>query len=119
MSSDAPDAVITSVIPHWGAVYTKLVESVIDGTFSPGSHFYGLAEGAVDITPVNEKIAKPGTGAAVDAGRRRIIDNGFNVFDGALRASSGRIIGEEGKTLSDEVILGGIDWYYRNVIVVK
>jgi hypothetical protein len=119
MSADAPDAVITSVIPHWGAFYTQLVENVIDGTFSPGPHFYGLAEGAVDITPINEKIAEPGTGAAADAGRRRIIDKGFNVFDGALKTSSGKIIGEEGKILSDEVSLGGIDWYYRNVTVMK
>jgi basic membrane protein A len=114
MSADAPDAVITSVVPHWGALYTRIVESVIDGTFSPAPRFCGIAEGAVDITPINEKIAAPGTKVAVEAARQRIID-GFKVFEGALKTNSGRIVGEEGKTLSDEVILGGIDWYYQNV----
>jgi len=118
MSADAPDAVITSVVLNWGAYYTMLMESIINGTFKAAPHFYGLAEGVVDITPLNEKLAAPNTGEAVEAARRRIM-GGFNVFDGVLRANSGRIIGEEGKTLSDDIILGGINWYYRNVVVMK
>jgi basic membrane protein A len=95
------------------------VESVIGGTFKPAPHFYGLVEGAVDITPVNGQLASPGTEAAVEAARRRIIDGGFNVFDGVLETNDGGIVGEEGKTLSDGIILGDIDWYYRNVVVMK
>ena len=116
MSIDAPDAVITSVVSRWGNLYTRLVESVINGTFSPTLYYYGLAEGAADIMPLNEKLAAPGTEAAVAAARQRIIHGGFNVFDGILETNTGIFIGEAGKTLSDEVILNGINWYYRNVI---
>ncbi|MDR0456141.1 MAG: BMP family ABC transporter substrate-binding protein [Treponema sp.] len=119
ISADAPDAVITSVIPNWGMMYTKLLESVINGTFTTAPHFYGLAEEAVSITPINEQLAAPGTAAAVDAQRRRIIQDGYNVFDGIIETNTGKIIGEEGKTLSDTAILGSIDWYYRNVVVMK
>ena len=115
MSDNAPDAVITSVVPRWGVFYTRLVEGIINGTFRSAPHFYGLVEGVVDITPLNEKLAAPGTEAAVEAARRRFRE-GFNVFDGVLETNDGRAIGEPGKTLSDEVILGGINWYYRNVI---
>ena len=118
MSADAPDAVITSVVPHWGVFYTRLVESVMNGTFRTQPHFYGFAEGVVDITALNEKLAAPGTAAAVEAGRQRLRD-GFNVFDGIMRTNTRRVIGEEGETLSDDVIFSGIDWYYRNVLVTR
>ena len=118
LSSDAPDSVITSVIPKWGAVYTRFVESVINGSFKPSLYFYGLAEETVDVTPLNEKLAAPGTEAAILAARQRFKD-GFNVFDGPLETNDSRIIGETGKTLPDNVILGGMDWYYRNVVIIR
>ena len=116
MSPDAPDAVICSVVLYWGALYTRLVQSIINATFSPMPHYFGLTEGAVDITVPSKRLAAPGTEAAVEAARRRILDDGFNVFDGVLETNDGRTVGESGKTLSDEVILGGINWYYSTVI---
>ena len=116
MSDIAPDAVITSVIPHWGSIYTRLIESIIKGTFRAAPYYYGLGEEAVDITPLNLKLAAPGTEDAVGAARRRIINGGFNVFDGKMETNTGAYVGESGGTLSDEIILGGIDWYYRNVV---
>lgn len=116
MSGDAPLAVITSVVINWGAFYTRFVESVMQGTFNPAPHFYGLKEGVVDITPLAENLAPPGTGEAVAAARERIKNGDFNVFDGVLETNDGRRIGVEGKTLSDSEILGSIDWYYRTVI---
>jgi basic membrane protein A len=119
MSSIAPNAVITSVIPLWGILYTHLIESIIDGSFTPAAHFYGLAEGAVDITPLNDQLAVPGMEAAVRTARQRIIREGYNVFDGALETNDGRTVGKTGETLADDIILTGIDWYYRNVEVLK
>ena len=116
MGADAPDAVICSVVLIWGALYTRLIESIINATFSPMPHYFGLAEGAVDITTPSVRLAAPGTEAAVEAARRRILDENFNVFDGVLETNDGGTVGESGKTLSDEVILGGINWYYRTVI---
>ena len=119
MLEDAPDAVITSVVPHWGALYTRFLENVINGHFNTTPYIYGLAEGAVDITAINEKLSVPGMEAVVQEGRQRIISGRFNVFDGVLKENNGKNIGEEGKTLSDEVIFGDIGWYYQNVTVMK
>jgi len=115
MSIDAPGAVISSVILQWGAVYTRLVESVVDGTFLPEPKYLGLAEEAVDISPPRENLAARGTNEALEAARQRF-RVGFNVFDGVIEANDGRSIGEAGSTLPDHVILGGINWYYRNII---
>ena len=119
MSVHAPDAVITSVVPYWGALYTLLAESVINATFNPAPHFYGLKEGVVNVTDINEKLAAPEIEAAVEAARQRIIRGGFNVFDGILETNDGTIVGEAGKTLSDDIILSSINWYYRNVVIME
>ena len=115
MNGILPDTVITSVVPNWGLTYTWLVESIINGTFRSALFHYGLVEGAVDITAINIQLAEPGTQAAVEAARNRIRE-GFNVFDGILETNDGTTLGEAEKTLSDEIILRGINWYYWNVV---
>jgi basic membrane protein A len=114
MSREAPDAVISSVVWHWGRYYTYLVQSVIDGSFTTDPYFGGLREGIVDLTPLSG-LAAPDTAETIAAARARIESGAFNVFDGALETNDGRIIGRPGGTLPDEVITGGINWYYRTV----
>ena len=116
MKNDAPQAIITSVVPYWGPLYIRLIESIIDGTFSPLPHFYGLTEGVIDITPLDIRLAPPGAEEAVYMARRRILQEAYNVFDGVLESNDGRSFGEDGTTLSDDIILSGMDWYYRTVI---
>jgi basic membrane protein A len=119
MSAEAPHAVITSVTLNWGKCYTRLVRSVIDGSFRPAPFSGGLAEGMVSLAPINEKLAAPGTRARVVAEIRRILSGEEGVFDGALCTNDGRVIGEAGKCLSDREILGDIHWYYRTIEVWK
>jgi basic membrane protein A len=114
MSRKAPNAVITSVVWNWGEYYTYLVRSVIDGSFTTAPYFGDLREGIVDLTPLSD-FAAPGTAEAIAAARARIESGAFNVFDGEMETNDGRIIGEPGSTLPDDVITGGINWYYRNV----
>ena len=116
MSGEAPNAIITSVVLNWGVIYTRLVQSVIDGTFRPEPHYYGLIEGAIDITPLNLNLATMGMEAAVEEARRRIVYEGFNIFDGVIETNDGNTIGEAGETLPDDVILSGINWYFRNIV---
>jgi basic membrane protein A len=116
MSAAAPGAVLTSVVWDWGVYYTHLVRSVIDGTFTTTPYLGGIGEGMVGLSPLAENLVAPGTAPAVEAGRRRIVEEGFNVFDGVLETNDGRTLGKEGTTLSDREITGGIHWYYRTVI---
>ena len=116
MSGEAPDAIISSVVLNWESFYTRFVLSIIDGTFIPRTNFLGLAEGAIDLTPMNRALAPPGAEEAIFAARQRMLHEGFNVFDSVIETNEGRTVGESGGTLTDSEILGGIDWYYRNVI---
>ena len=117
MKKDAPGATLTSVIWNWGKYYTESTKKVIDGTWTAENYFGGMKEGLVDIAPLNEDLVAPGTQEKVDEAKKRIVEEGFNVFDGVLETNDGKTIGEEGKTLDDATITGGINWYYKNIVV--
>ena len=76
-----------------------------------------LIFGFFPISPLNEDIVAPGTQEKVEEARKKIVEDGFNVFDGVLETNDGKTVGEEGKTLDDATITGGINWYYKNIVV--
>lgn len=119
MSKEAPDAVLTSVIWNWDVYYTWLINSVIDGNFSTEPYYGGLADGIVDIMPLNDRLVLPDIEEAIAAAKDRILNDGFNVFDDVMETNDGRKIGVAGGTLSDSEIIGGINWYYRNIVELK
>jgi basic membrane protein A len=112
------ETVITSVLWHWNAYYTYLVQSVINGTFTTEPYFGGLREGIVGLSPFNERLLPVGAAAAVEAMRKKIESGAFDVFDGVMETNDGRIIGTEGRRFSSAEILSGIDWHYRNIVEV-
>ena len=118
MSKDAPGAVLTSVMWDWTVYYTYAVQSVIDGTWTGENYFGGMVEGLVNIAPLSDLCAE-GTQEAVDAAKAQITEEGFNVFDGVIETNTGETVGEEGKTLDDATITGGINWYFKTVEVVE
>lgn len=117
MIKDAPGATLTSVEWHWGAYYTQAVQQVIDGTWNCENYFGGMADGLLDISDLNSALCTDEMQTKVDEARNEILNNGFNVFDGVLETNDGSTVGEEGSTLDDATIKGGINWYYKNVEV--
>ncbi len=115
MRKDAPAAVLCSVMWDWSAYYTWAVEQVANGTWTGENYYGGMAEGLVtlsDLSDFNDSEAA----AKIDEARTKMLDGSFNVFDGVIETNDGSTVGEEGKTLDDATIQGGIDWYYKNVI---
>lgn len=117
MIKDAPGATLTSVEWHWGAYYTQVVQQVIDGTWNCENYYGGMSDGLLDISDLNSALCTDEMQAKVDEARNEILNNGFNVFDGVLETNDGSTVGEEGSTLDDATIKGGINWYYKNVEV--
>jgi basic membrane protein A len=119
MSANAPGAVLTSVLWHWGAYYTALVQSVMDGAFTTAPWFGSLKDGVVELAPLNKSIIKKDweaqTVRILEDERRRIESGEFDVFRGIMETNDGRTIGREGENLPDNEIRNGINWYYRTV----
>lgn len=118
MSKETPESCLCSVVWNWSAYYTQAVQSIIDGSWDGSNYFGGLSDGLVDITDLADFCAE-GTQEVVDAAKKRILTEGFNVFDGVLITNTGETTGTEGGTLDDATITGGIDWYFQNVVVVE
>lgn len=118
MSKETPDSCLTSVIWNWSAYYTSAVKSIMNGTWDGSNYFGGMAEGLVQITNLADFCAE-GTQEKVDEATQAILSGNFNVFDGVMETNTGEKIGVDGGTLDDATITGGINWYYRNVVVVE
>ena len=56
---------------------------------------------------------------AVEEARASILSGKCNVFDGVMETNTGETVGAEGTTLDDGTITGGINWYYKNVLIVE
>ncbi|MDD4781362.1 MAG: BMP family ABC transporter substrate-binding protein [Tissierellia bacterium] len=117
MTIDAPKATLTSAVWDWGVYYTWAVEAVINGTWTNENYYGGIKEGMVGLSTLNESIIAEGTAEAIDTAKQKMIDGSFNVFDGVIETNDGKTVGEEGKTLDDATITGGINWYFKTVEV--
>lgn len=119
MSIVAPMATVTSVIWHWGVYYTACVKSILDGSFTAEPYFGGMAEGLVDISPLNPEVVADGTEDALGTVRSQMERGEFMVFEGVLETNEdGVAVGKDGAALPDEDIQTGINWYFKNVVEV-
>ncbi len=118
MSKETPDSCLTSVIWNWSAYYTSAVKSIIDGSWDGSNYYGGMAEGLVGITNL-ASFAAEGTQEKVDEATAAILSGQNNVFDGVMTTNTGETVGQEGSTLDDATITGGIDWYYQNVVIIE
>ena len=91
MTDQAPSAHLTSAIWHWNVYYQAALEAALacEGDASKfvekmgGPAYYaGLAEGFVDVSPLNERTAAPDTQAVIDAVRDLIVSGEWDVFSG-------------------------------------
>lgn len=118
MRKETPDSCLCSVIWDWSAYYTSAVQSIIDGTWKGDNYYGGMQEGLVAITDLAD-FCVDGTQKKVDEAKAKILSGSFNVFDGEIQTNTGEIIGKAGQTLDDATITGKINWYYKNVQLVK
>lgn len=117
MSKDAPKATLTSAVWNWGAYYTYAVEQALNGNWTNENYYGGMKEGMIAISPLNENIIADGTEEAIKEAEQKMLDGSLNVFDGVIETNDGNTVGEEGKTLDDATITGGINWYFKTVSV--
>ena len=110
-----PDTELTSVIWNWGIYYTDLISSIINGSFTTTPFLGGMSDGIVDIAPLNPTLAKPGIEEKLSEIRESIISGEFLVFSGEYETNDGRIVRISGDQLSTT----GMDWYYRNVVLLQ
>ena len=118
MSKETPEATLTSVIWNWSAYYTSFVNSIVNATYDGSNYYGGMNESLVGLTSLSS-LCGAETQEKVTEKQQKILSGEFGVFDGEMLTNDGTIIGENGKTLDDATITGGINWYYHNVEVLN
>lgn len=113
MSAFAPKSHLTAIIDVWGPYYTKAVKSLLDGNWTEGSSWEGLAGGEVVIGDYNEKIPADVV-AAAEAVKAGIIDGSFHPFSGPITDNKGELRVEAGDVIDDGEFWG-VDWYAEGV----
>ncbi len=116
MAKQVPDAVLTSVVWHWGVYYTAAVQAAIDGTWTADNYFKGMKEGLLGLTELTDLCAE-GTQEKVDEATQKILSGELKVFAGEIKDNEGTVRVKAGESLDDAYIAGQINWYVDNVVV--
>lgn len=116
MAKQVPDAVLTSVVWHWGVYYTAAVQAAIDGTWTADNYFDGMKEGLLGLTELTSLCAE-GTKEKVDEATQKILSGELKVFAGEIKDNEGTVRVQAGESLDDAYIAGEINWYVDNVVV--
>lgn len=100
MTRFAPVIHLTSAFWDWSKIYTHVVRSVKDGTWTNEEIWWGIDTGIVDIAPLHEKVPAD-VRKLVEKERQGLVDRTFDVFYGPIRNQQGEVIVENGKDMSD------------------
>src|SRR5262249_43140194 len=66
----APKGWLTGASWNWGPLYLKIAKSVLDGSWKPGSYFFGMKEGYVTLSSLGPAVPQPVKQEALDLEQR-------------------------------------------------
>ncbi|ACT01959.1 BMP family ABC transporter substrate-binding protein [Paenibacillus sp. JDR-2] len=113
MTRYAPDAYLTNPTWNWGPYYTKVVQSVIDGTWKSEQFSGDMVDGMVGLAPLGPSIPDDVKKLVEDA-KAKIISGELDVFSGPITDASGASKQEAGQTMSLEQILE-MNWFVKGI----
>ena len=113
MTAYGPKAHLGSAIIDWMPYYKKTVNEVLDGSWTTGTAWWGVKEGAIDLISLAEDIPAE-TKAKVDEIRAGLKDGSYNIWKGPIMGSDGKeVLAKD--VVADDAFLGGIKFYVKGV----
>jgi len=113
MRAFAPDAQLVAIVHRWGGFYTRVAQSVLDGTWTPAPVWGGIASGMVDVDAVGADLARDVV-AGLQSRRAAIVAGTLKPFvaplvdnRGVVRLAHGALADEQIKTM---------DWLVEGVV---
>lgn len=113
MTAYGPKAHLGSSIINWQPYYSKAVKDALEGTWTTGSSWWGVKEGAIDLVSVAEDVP------AELKTKVQSIKDGLKA--GTFQIWKGPIAGNDGKQIlaadavADDAFLSGINFYVKGV----
>jgi basic membrane protein A and related proteins len=113
MTAYAPKAHLGSAVINWAPYYSKAVGEALNGTWSTGSSWWGVKEGAIDMVSMADDVPAD-IKAKVDEVRAGLKDGSFAVWTGPIVDNTGKEQVAAG-TVADDGFLGGVKFYVKGV----
>lgn len=110
---------IAMPVYQWGVFYSKLIDSIVNGTFKNEdeekaiNYWWGLSAEVVDII-YSQKLPQ-GTKRLIDTIKELILNNKFSPFKGSIMAQGNVIKNAADEELSPEEIMK-MNWLVDNII---
>ena len=113
MTAYGPQAHLASAIIDWAPYYKKATKDALDGTWTTGSAWWGVKEGAIDIVSISDKVPAD-IRTKVETVKAGLKDGSFSIWKGPIRTSDGKEILKDGE-VADDKFLSGITFYVDGV----
>ncbi|MEN9384080.1 MAG: hypothetical protein RI959_1809 [Pseudomonadota bacterium] len=113
MTAYGPKAHLGSAVINWGPYYKKAVGDALNGTWSTGSSWWGVKEGAIDMVSVAADVPAE-VKAKVDAVKAGLKDGSFAIWKGPIKDQAGKeVLAKD--AVADDAFMGGIKFYVKGV----
>lgn len=113
MTRYAPEAYLTNPTWNWGPYYTKVVQSVIDGTWTNEQYSGSMVDEMVGLAPLGSSIPDDVKKLVEDA-KAKVLAGELDVFTGPIVAADGTTKLEAGKSFTLEEVLA-MNWFVKGV----
>ena len=113
MTRYGPHAHLGSAVIDWSPYYKKAVKDVLDGTWTTGQVWWGVKEGAIDLTSVSASVPEP-IKQKLDAVKKGLKDGTFAIWKGPIVDQGGKTLLKAGE-IADDKFLHGINFYVKGV----
>jgi len=112
MRAHAPKAQLAAVTADWGSYYTRVAQSVIDGSWQARPVWGGMKDGMVKLAAVSPALPAA-LRKELAAREKALISGKVAPFSGRLVDQAGRVRNERGR-LADDAI-ARMDWFVQGV----
>ena len=113
LSHFAPKAYLTGHVWHWTGLFVKILTELKNGTWKPGTQWGNLADGTVQLGPLNKAIPADVVAEVMKA-KEAIIKGELRIFKGPIKDNTGKEQLAAG-TSKAESELTGQTWLVDNI----
>ncbi len=113
MSVYGKTAHLTAAIQNWAPMYLQKTQAVLDGTWKSEDIWNSMADGMVDIAPMNKAVPAEVV-TLVNSNKQAIIDGTLLPFAGPIKNRNGELKVAKGESMSDADLLR-FNWFVEGV----
>lgn len=112
----APEKYLTGAEWNWPGVYTRMVQTVLDGGTIDNFDRGGLAEGYIKMSPLGPAVSDASR-KQFEATKAKMMEGGFAAYEGPLKDNAGNAILAAGESFVEtDIKLESMDYLVEGVI---